>query len=196
MASSSKDDNITAWSKLGLNYWGITKCGNTTVKTHLYELENGVDVLERKHTRIHGYNLNYITYCEAMSNGLLNFAVTRHPFDRFMSMYNDLVLSRPKRGLKAGVESNWSINQLLDWLEGQNLNTVDVHFRTQSSFIPTTGILLIDIKQLSAWPLPIPPIQKRRHTSKVKTMSQLDAFQKTRLYKLYAEDFGTLGYLK
>jgi hypothetical protein len=197
MDSSSKDGNITAWPRLGLNYWGITKCANTTVKTHLYELEHNTQVIESKHIRIHGYQeINYVTYAEAMSNGLLNFAVTRHPYDRFMSMYNDIILSRPKRAAKAGVKNVSTVNELLNYLEESNLSTVDVHFRTQSSFVPTTNILLIDVTLLRHWPLAIPPITKRRHTSKVKTLSKLNEFQKTRIYKLYQEDFDNFGYLK
>jgi hypothetical protein len=193
---SLRDRNISTWPTIGYNFWGITKCASTTVKTHLYEVVTGDVYKETKHTRIHGV-VDYVTPEQALNNGLLNFAIVRQPEDRFFSMYNDLVLSRPKRGRKAGIEENLSVDQFISFLETQDLHNCDVHFRTQSSFIPKTGLLIIDVKYLENWPLTIPPVRMRKHTSKVKTIAILTQEQKDRVYNLYQEDYENLGfYLK
>ena len=189
---SLKDINISTWPGLGYNYWGITKCGSTTVKTHLYQLETGNVFENKKHTKIHG-EVDYITQEQALSNGLLNFATTRNPYDRFLSMYSDMVLSRPKRGIKAGVSPEMSVNDLLDFIQGTD--DLDVHFKKQTDFIPNRGMLIIDIKQLGNWPLPLTPITLKKHTSKIKHIG-LNQLQKERVYLLYQDDFEKLGYSK
>lgn len=194
MASFSRDDNITVWPTLGYNFWGITKCGNTTVKTHLYELATGKQFAEKKHIRIHGVkDIIYTSRETALENGLRNFAVTRNPYDRFVSMYSDLILSRPKRGIKAGLDPDMSVDDLLDFVRDNE--TLDVHLRTQSSFIPVHQFLTFDIRQLSTWPLTLEPVKQKRHPSKVKHIG-LNAIQKCRVYELYRKDFHNFNYLK
>lgn len=194
MDSSSRDDNITVWPTLGYNFWGITKCANTAVKTHLYELATKQKFTEAKHTRIHGEKaIIYTTREVALANGLRNFSVTRNPYDRFLSIYSDMILSRPKRGIKAGLDPAMSVDDLLDFV--QNATELDVHLRTQSSFIPVHQFLTFDVKQLAAWPLSLAPVTQKRHPSKVKHIG-LNALQRERVYQLYQEDFANFNYLK
>ena len=194
MASFSRDDNITVWPTLGYNFWGITKCANTAIKTHLYELATGTKFTDEKHTRIHGSKgIIYASKQEAMENGLRNFSVTRNPYDRFLSMYSDMILSRPKRGRKAGLDPDMTVDDLLDFV--QAATNLDVHLRTQSSFIPAHKFLTFDVKQLATWPLALEPVKQKRHPSKVKHIG-LNTLQRERVYEIYKEDFVNFNYLK
>jgi len=194
MDSFLKDANITVWPTLGYNFWGITKCANTAVKTHLYELATKQRFTDKKHTRIHGVDsIIYASRQEAMENGLRNFSVTRNPYDRFLSIYSDLILSRPKRGVTAGLDSDMKVDDVLDFV--QSATELDVHLRTQSSFIPVHQFLTFDVRQLATWPLALDPVKHKRHQSKIKHI-RLNTLQKERVYQLYQEDFANFNYLK
>lgn len=194
MGSSLKDANITVWPTLGYNFWGITKCANTAVKTHLYELATKQRFTDKKHTRIHGVDsIIYASRQEAMENGLRNFSVTRNPYDRFLSIYSDMILSRPKRGVVAGLDPAMSVDDVLDFI--QAATEPDVHLRTQSSFIPVHEFLTFDVTQLATWPLALDPVKQKRHQSKIKHIG-LNALQRERVYQLYKEDFVNFNYLK
>lgn len=188
--------DISTWNRLSLNYWAITKCANTTIKTHLYKLETGKDFDNKKHTLIHGRaGLTYINKNTALNNGFLNFTVTRNPYDRFLSMYRDLVLSRPKRGRTAGINNNYTVDELLSYIESLEDSQRDVHFRSQSWFITEHLDVEINLKNLSTWPLSIPSPEIIKHKSKER-FNKLTRSQKDKIYKIYKEDFIRFNYLK
>lgn len=193
-----KDRNISYWPKLGVNYWGITKCANSTVKTHLYELEYQKEFEFTKETKIHSSSLiNYITEDEALRNNLKNFTVTRNPYDRFSSIYRYMILSRPKRGAKAGLNKDMSIDGLLSFIENTLDNERDVHLKTQCSFITTNDIIIIDSKRISDdWPFDFlaPSGFKNKSSNQEKIIFTTN--QKNRIWKLYKEDFERFGYSK
>ena len=189
--------DISTYNNLKLNFWAITKCGNTTVKTHLYNLNNNTVFNHKKQTKIHSKEfLSYIDKDNASKNGFINFTVVRNPYDRFLSMYKDLVLSRPKRGLSAGLKSNTTVDEMLSFIESIPNESRDVHFKTQISFIDVNlDIKVIDLKNLSNWQLNIPAPETTRHKSK-SNFNNLTEIQKEKIYKIYKEDFIRFNYQK
>ena len=189
--------DISTYNNLKLNYWAITKCGNTTVKHHLYTLQNGKTFDVKKSIHIHGRaGITYIKPEYALSNGFTNFTVTRHPYDRLLSMYKDLVLSRPKRGKKAGIEDVVTVDDLLEHIQSLPDKQRDVHFRSQSWFVPNKLDYIIDLKNISNWSLPIPSISFVKHKSKNTQNLLLSKHQKNKVYAIYKEDFVKFKYLK
>lgn len=193
-----KDRNITVWPLLGVNFWGITKCANSTMKIHLYELENNAKFEAKKDTKIHKpIYVNYISEEEALQNNLTNFTITRNPYDRFVSIYRDMVKSRPRRGRQAGLSSDSNIDQVLSLISEIPNNERDVHLRTQYSFIPYTQITKIDVKDiLSKWPLDFPAPNFIKNKSSYTDSIQLTEEQRKKVYEIYKEDFVYLDYEK
>ena len=113
--------NITAWPELGINYWGINKNATSTMTMHFAtlcgdiiptdeEIRLGVLAKGRMKRR-------YITQQQAHQNGLQNFAVCRHPLQRFYSVYKHLkhptsVIQQRTRG-KARFDTTWNEEQFL-----------------------------------------------------------------------------------
>jgi hypothetical protein len=61
--------NITAWPELGVNFWGITKCANTSMKLHLYKLLSRSTLTLEKDTDINKH-LKFLTPTIANKNNL------------------------------------------------------------------------------------------------------------------------------
>ena len=186
---------ISSWSKLKVNYWEITKCASSTMKTHLYEIENNQSFNHKKETAIHSPKyIKYISKRDAELNGYFNYSVIRNPYKRFVSMYTDLILSRPKRGIAAGLNPDMTIDDLLDFISKSN--TLDIHLQPQINFI-SLDITLFDLDDLHrSWNLNFPYPKVVKHRSKNKVQILLSQKQKNRVYKIYKEDFIKLNYEK
>ena len=92
---------ISTYPKLNLNYWAIHKNASSTLKVHFTMLENNlgmfdVNVYDRLDPKAKlrmenrysdDVGMNYINVFEALSNGRVNFMVTRNPYTRAMSTY-------------------------------------------------------------------------------------------------------------
>jgi hypothetical protein len=129
--------NITAWPKLNVNYVGITKCMNTSMKAALMEASGydlKIDNPDHDNAFIHrGKDAEYIDKEEANRNGFKTFTIVRDPHSRAESLYLDFMI---KRFDKLG------IGRRLSWPEFINhicLTTdaprTDIHIRSQHSFI-------------------------------------------------------------
>jgi len=186
-----KEANVTAWPSLGINFWGITKCANTTIKIHFWQLENKSSFLLSKSTKIHSPQYsNYLTYMEAKRNKYVNFTVTRHPYSRFISMYNYLIHAIPKRGETAGLSRTMTIDEVLDYIETTPDDKRDVHLRSQNSFIKTKKIVWVDsLKLHNEWPLNCPAPSFISNPTKDKNVKNLNRNQRSRVHKIFREDF-------
>jgi hypothetical protein len=198
-ASLKTKYNITVWDSIGLNYWAITKCGNTSVKASLLEKTgrqikqiDGVDAWVHNEK-----NVKYISREQALSNGNMNFTVTRNPYDRFVSMFKD-VKRRPKQFFKNG-EKIKSIDQLLEYIDQIPDHERDIHFRSQSYFIfDESGRLLVDEKfDINETARIADSIGL--NTNKLNVIESeivLNEKQKQKVANLYWKDFEHLGYMR
>tara|TARA_B100001287_G_C22511130_1_gene448329 strand:- start:107 stop:802 length:696 start_codon:yes stop_codon:yes gene_type:complete len=199
----SKDTrNITSWPNLGLNYWGITKCGNTSIKHHLFKQTSG-SVFTRPELDIHdGVDTEEISPKEANENGHRNFCVVRHPVSRFFSMYKDMCLSRPERGKLAGVEQNWSPLDLINFIMNvEDRKMLDVHFVEQNRFIKEAkNCIIIKLERLSSdWPFSFPYPKKRKNVTEILQkvnfkLSNVSTELENYIYQFYSDDYKILGY--
>ena len=82
----------------------------------------------------------YITPQQAQTNGNTNFTVVRHPLARALSAYKDLVLTRPGRGMRAGLSYQMSLDDYFLFLKHTD-DSCDVHFRSMSWFIKNVDIV-------------------------------------------------------
>lgn len=176
-----KKHHITAWPELNVNFWTVTKNGNTSVKSHLKNLS-------------HTVNLNFISIEEAMSNNMINFAIIRNPYDRFLSMYKDLVLTYPEKGIRRGLTENMSLDDLLDFIGQRSDYTRDIHFKSQSAFLTTKLDYYIDLAHIvSEWPFAFPPVREVINKSNESTMMLSDD-QRDRVHTIYEQDFINFKY--
>jgi hypothetical protein len=128
--------NITKWENRKLNFWGIPKCANTSIKYCLLENKHKKDSLNKDRSIfyvksskwLHDRSIsNYISKEDALSNGFKNFSVIRNPFHRFESMY--------KYNIRAKIyKEALSVDILLNIIELLNEN-VNMNFKTQYSFV-------------------------------------------------------------
>lgn len=196
--------NISQWDHLKLNYWGITKCGNTSVKYSLIQSSGLKNVYKKADASgadswIHNEkNAKYIDRETALKNGYLNFTVVRNPYDRFLSMYKD-VLRRGPHFFKKKAHNIKSPSDLLDFISKIPDHKREVHFRSQCYFITNEkGDLLvdkiIDVNNASE----ISDITKFKIETKnsIQKNITLDEKDRKRVYEIYKNDFNKLGYEK
>ena len=187
--------NITQWDDYKLNYWAIPKCANTAIKTALSNLQYKEKMVYSKVKWVHNPdNVMYIDRETAKQNNYYNFSVTRHPYERFISLYKDQGLRRPMfKNIK-----NISIDVFLENLEQYNLDK-DPHTRLQTEYIFDDNKLLVDKvmdiseakKYLQSFNIELNYANKTQELD----ISLNDA-QKQKVYNIYKEDFEKLGYKK
>lgn len=185
--------NITQWDDYKLNYWAIPKCANTAIKTALSNLQYKEKMIYSKVKWVHNPdNVMYIDRDAAKQNKYYNFSVTRHPYERFISLYKDQGLRRPMfKNIK-----NISIDNFLENLEQYDLDK-DPHTRLQTQYIFDNDTLLVDKvmdiskakKYLQSFNLEL------NYANKTQEMNiELSADQKNKIYNIYKDDFDKLGY--
>lgn len=182
--------NISTWDKIGLNFWGVPKAGNTSIKYLLHQV-SGNDILESddKTQWVHNHEFTtYISPNQAIDNGFANIAVTRNPYKRFISMWKDV----ERRGPEFAVSCK-TVDEFLFYLENTLDKKRNVHFRTQRYFLHE-NVKCIDITDTDALQIylnhPIP------HKNILKGVIELSDRQKERVYNVYKNDFEYLGYNK
>lgn len=184
--------NISRWPELGLNFWGITKAGNTSIKYLLHQ-RSGTSMRfdDDKNRWVHHIkNTQYITPEEAAQNGFVNFTVTRNPYDRFLSMFKDVL----RRSGLMGLPHCKTQEQFVDFLENTPDEKRNIHFRSQCYFLKSSDILHIDIKDTeklsSFFQCEIP------HKNSIEESIHIENKLRDRVYLLYSNDFEKLGYEK
>ena len=194
--------NITAWPELGINYWGINKNASSTVTMHFATLcgeitpteeEIALGVLAKS-----GMGKRYITQDQAFRNGLKNFAVSRHPFDRFKSIYKHL--KHPKTVIqqrtvdKARFDPSWTPMEFLEHIiHTFQTGKINKHWKKQVSFIPQHWRLdhIIKLESLSEdWPFDFDPPNIISNP----TVSKDIDLDEDIIYDLYHEDYLSFGY--
>lgn len=183
--------NISSWPNIRLNYWGITKCGNTSTKIALLN-ESGVsfDIDNKSSTNAEIHSLSYIQYItpeDAMNNGYKNFTIVRNPYDRFISMYKD----SQRRPSILGTKNIKTVTDLINHIEKTEDHKRNVHLRSQSYFI-RDGVSFYDLfdydsirKDLS---ITLP------HTNSIDSEVVLLDNHKERMRNIFREDFERFDY--
>ena len=194
MESKLKKLNITSWPQYNLNYWGITKCANSAVKSSLANLPIK-NIFKRDKSLHASKNVNYISKEEALSNNFVNFTVTRHPYQRFISMYKDFGLDRFKA---IGLETAIELDEFIELFETKfSTDKCNLHFRSQCSFITEHNQLLfdnvIDTADVGDF------LQQRGIVLQKANVSQdlqitLSNKHREKIYNRYFNDFELLGY--
>lgn len=188
--------NITTWPGLELNYWSIIKCANSSIKVHLHELSGNKLANEFKDYRINKKSLSkYISAEIALSNGLINFSITRNPYDRFLSAWRDLCIKRPQRGIKANIDVKWSPLQLAEFCLVKSDQELDVHFRSQDWFVDQKVEHIFQLENLSRqWCLDIPILTHHAHKSSDLVDVKLCSEAKKLVKERYSVDFERFNY--
>lgn len=191
--------NISQWDSLKLNYWGITKAGNTSMKYALLEKCNKkLEAVDKSTVWVHSMKIaNYIDRKTAHSNGYKNFSITRNPYDRTLSMYKDF--KKRKSTIYSGIAKKFDINSFDDFLEfllSREVDKINIHFKSQSYFISENGKILVDTfidineveKINKLFDINIP------HINKIPAKMQLTNEQCKKINTIYAKDFKLFNY--
>jgi hypothetical protein len=91
ISKQNKRFNITTFHTLKINYFGITKGGNSSIKSALLRADK-----PNRDTSIHIHDpraSSYITKSTPLNNGYTNFTILRDPYTRIISMYKDYVVN-------------------------------------------------------------------------------------------------------
>lgn len=156
--STKNKYNITRWDEYGVNYWGIPKCMNTSVKamflSAMYNVQSGGDVKTYNTFQFaHHEELDrYITPEEANSNGNINFTIVREPYGRVKSMYKDFVHKRPNIGREIkdlNIDENTSFEKFVKQVSKTCDETCNIHLASQYSLIKdATDLVIIPMNSL------------------------------------------------
>jgi len=139
------DYNITQWDDYKVNYWGIPKCGNTSIKFMLMNKDKNLDYYNPNDWIHAEKEAKYIDRKTALSNGYFNFTIMRNPYDRVLSMYKDFAIKR-KGKIRISTDSLFSfVNDLTRF--GDHKGS-EIHFRSQSYFIYEDYLLVDKIYHL------------------------------------------------
>ena len=191
--------NITTWPEQNINYWGITKSGNTTMKIHLWQLTNHREY-GRARLNIHdGRDIRELSVQQANSNNLRNIAIVRHPFTRFLSMWKDMCKARPRRGEQAGINPAWTPLELITFIKKSNPKDLDVHFVHQYRFIEDAkDIVIAKLEEINSnWPFGFKaPVKQENKTDIVIPDKLITQQLMDEVYEAYKEDYERFGYDK
>jgi hypothetical protein len=188
--------NISEWETLKLNYWGITKSGNTAIK---YALHEKADILKSRPINeftkwVHDRkNTVYISKECAMHNEFDNFTVVRHPVDRFKSMYKD-VKRRFKHFFPKRVRFD-TIEDFIYYIESTTDRERNIHFKSQSYFITKDDEIVPKIYKLEN----LKPLEDYlkiiiRHINKIDNEFDLTRQQVDRVRKIFSKDYEAFDY--
>ena len=190
--------NITSWDTYNLNYWGVPKCANTSIKHSLSgnKIENPFSIAKSIHK---SNSINYITRQDALSNGFTNFSVVRNPYDRFLSLYKDWGTRRNNKELsfKIPVSFDYFLDYTLDKFYNDDVS--ETHFKSQTYWLANGADLLIEnifttdkvVDFLKKYNVELVVSNKTKDID-----VNLNKKQKSKIYKRYEKDFKLLGFKK
>lgn len=196
--------NITQWDKLRLNYWGIPKCGNTSVKygliqktdpSKIQQLDNQADDWVHQESRA-----KYITKQSALDNGYTNFTIIRHPYQRVISLYKDFGLRRSNRKLLPNADQSrvHDLDYFINHVIGKSTDSDNIHIKSMCYFICENNQPLfpnvIDITQMSDFLLQYGVDLVSINT--IDKQVQLSEQHKQVIYNRYKQDFDAFNYAR
>jgi len=200
---------ICFYNTLGINYWSIPKCGNTTFKTFFYTLENNLSKPTKTMDIHRKLYTQYISEEESRNNKNLNVCFTRNPYERFLSGYKDIFKDRvlmsseelKNRGTKEkiGFEGEITLDNVIEFISFIPNKYRDIHFKTQYSYIENSLDLfekkyIIDLNSLEKkWPFNYKKPDFILNKSRTHA-DELSESQKRKIYKIYEEDFENFRY--
>ncbi len=194
--------NITQWSSVGINFWGVPKCANTSLKYALLKANNITvpfdpsGVYKRLHSPQYCY---YISPDYALTNSLTNVTVIRHPYERVISLYTDFGQKRTQffRESYTGISMSEFLNRII-LCSDDTVNT-NIHLRSISSFLVRDNVILPDIiYSIDS----VPCLFKRfgldttyiNQNTSADTTSGLTPTEKQCVYEHYCQDFIMFGF--
>lgn len=143
------------------------------------------------------YKVNYISESQANSNNFFNFAIVRHPFLRFVSMYKDMFLVRPNKLQQMNLNIEWSAIEFAKYLNDTEDDQLDSHFKSQRAFLLGSGtdMVYFDLDSLTSLKTNFPKPMLHVHNTKQIPFefNNLDKL-KTLIYTRYKDDYDILSY--
>ena len=188
---------IAEYSKFKLNYWPIPKCANTAVKTCLSFPNGSQGNPYSKFKWVHKpENVPNLDINIALSNGNLNFTVTRHPYDRVISLYKDFGLRRPWKMFKVKPTIDYFVQTIYDGWPTDDA-TKNYHAYSMCYYVTKDNKLLvdriIDVNDLNKFLKSInvnPRIVNKTTTMNIPLSDKI----KEIIYNRYSNDFKVFGY--
>ena len=194
-------------------FHGIPKNASTTIKNALYHLDTGEQFDNDNKQWIHkgnekgGSEYPPIEEISTKYRPYKHLAVVRHPYERFISFYTDLVQRTAAHRFETPpfyTDNNlditkFSVDQCIDMLDTYNDDQGDEHFISQSLFIHNDVLFYMQMNDLNnGWnsfceffSLSEVPLQ---HYNNSKGSIELTQDQKDRLFNRYKTDFERFGY--
>lgn len=195
---------ITQWNNLHLNFWAINKCGSTSMIFTLIHKNNPTNTLElleqqfetMRWTAFNYHNVQWISEIQANSNNFLNFAIIRHPFARFLSMYKDIFLDRRYIAERHGIDPNLTLLEFATYLTDTPDEDLDPHFKSQSAFLlGSRNLMYFDLGTIHNVKTNFPKPELHMHDTKnvYLDISNVDKL-KNLIYDRYQQDYKMLNY--
>jgi len=198
--------DVYRYKQLRLNYWSITKCASTTMRLHFKNINLHPNKRAPDNKIIRKFNnsghlglqtaVDQIKVEKAIGNGYRNIAFTRHPYERFLSAYNDLFVKRRERGEKAFKKFKDLKTPIQVANECFNLTDkeLDIHFKPMHTFL-RDEVEVFDLKRvLQNWHFNFEKPNYQLHTTQNNKNVLLVPELKDLIYRRYREDFKLYGY--
>ena len=183
------DFNISKWDSSRINFWGITKSGNTSIKKALIKKQNpDIQSSDPSDQWVHSFDYaEYITREEALQNGYYNFTVVRDPYQRFLSMYKDSLIRPHIYNMR--IENQ---QQLIAHVCSKPDEQLNMHLRSQSYFVGYEDCIdfykLEEIGDVSPMGLEV------EHTNAISGKIEFEDGVKEMVETRYRQDFEMFGY--
>lgn len=198
---------ITTYPYFKLNYWAIPKCGNTAIKFSLMNptvpSNYNTDSIYKKMKSMHNVkNIKTIDITEAQRNQFINFTVTRHPYNRVLSLFKDFGVRRPWKGAFSGKQVTLDRFIKLLCIEWCDDSVVKNHHAFSQNYYVTDlqncNLLVdkvIDINNLDSFLLSKGIVPKMFNKSQPLDIKLKDN-HKELIYERYKDDFRMFNYTK
>ena len=191
--------NVCNIKGTNLVYIPLSKNANTTIRTIIYELNEGISA---KGVNIYSqYNFPRINRFKLKKT--YNFTFVRNPYDRLISFYQEKVKKNDPRIKQYGLNSEMSFEDFVRIICKVPDNKLDKHANSQYyqiknlkiDFIGKVGNLDKDLKKvLSKANLTIKEIPQKNKSKKILSRHDISEELKDLIYQRYKNDFQKFNY--